>query len=503
MARVQAHEVEHRTIGQPGLPSPGGFNRRGFIAAARRRGHRRPGRAGPGATGPVAPPSTVTSPPRDFGPGGAPNVYFWDPDVIAVDPSFNGLAQPNAPIQRLWTGALWAEGPAWNGVGRYPGLERHPEQPADALDRGRRPCQRVPHAVEQQQRQHLRLPGPADLLRAPDPARRPLRARRLDHGPRRLLQRQAAQLAQRRGPPSGRQHLVHRPALWRAALRRHARRRRRAEQPAGQAQQPGRPAGRGQRRQAGAADPGLSLGPERPARRGDRRRQGARTPTACASPTTTRGCTSPARAGPGDIGGKGDDPRPRRRLGQQAVEPAGCSPTAWSTGSSAAPTACAATSTATCGPRATPAATWATAASPCGRPEAKLLGRIRIPEICGNICFGGPKRNRLFMAGSQSLYAVYTATQGAPRARQGHPVSRVGARYLLFSRNGVSPPPHAPARAGEIVVFESAAYPARSTVAPGRAAEYRISAPSEEWRHAHPRAACFANACRTMGKWSP
>jgi gluconolactonase len=46
-------------------------------------------------------------------------------------------------------------------------------------------------------------------------------------------------------------------------------------------------------------------------------------------------------------------------------------------------------------------------------PEGKLIGRMRIPEICGNVCFGGPKRNRLFMAGSQSLYAVYTATQGA------------------------------------------------------------------------------------------
>ena len=69
--------------------------------------------------GPVAPPTTVTSPPRDFGPDGAPNVYFWDPDVLAVDPSFNGLAQPNAPIQRLWTGALWAEGPAWNSVGKF------------------------------------------------------------------------------------------------------------------------------------------------------------------------------------------------------------------------------------------------------------------------------------------------------------------------------------------------------------------------------------------------
>ena len=52
-------------------------------------------------------------------PRGAPTTYFWDPDVIAVDPSFNGLAQPNAPIQRLYTGVLWAEGPAWSAQGRY------------------------------------------------------------------------------------------------------------------------------------------------------------------------------------------------------------------------------------------------------------------------------------------------------------------------------------------------------------------------------------------------
>jgi len=46
-------------------------------------------------------------------------------------------------------------------------------------------------------------------------------------------------------------------------------------------------------------------------------------------------------------------------------------------------------------------------------PEGKLLGRIRLPEVCGNITFGGPKRNRLFVAASQSLYAVFTTTQGA------------------------------------------------------------------------------------------
>jgi len=46
-------------------------------------------------------------------------------------------------------------------------------------------------------------------------------------------------------------------------------------------------------------------------------------------------------------------------------------------------------------------------------PNGERIGQIRLPEICGNLCFGGPKRNRLFMAGSQSLYAVYVETQGA------------------------------------------------------------------------------------------
>jgi gluconolactonase len=67
----------------------------------------------------AAPQSTVTSPPRDFGPNGAPTTYFWDPDIVAVDPLFNRYAQPNSAIMRLWTGALWSEGPAWNAQGRY------------------------------------------------------------------------------------------------------------------------------------------------------------------------------------------------------------------------------------------------------------------------------------------------------------------------------------------------------------------------------------------------
>ncbi|MDP6951515.1 MAG: SMP-30/gluconolactonase/LRE family protein, partial [Alphaproteobacteria bacterium] len=46
-------------------------------------------------------------------------------------------------------------------------------------------------------------------------------------------------------------------------------------------------------------------------------------------------------------------------------------------------------------------------------PNGDRIGQIRLPEICSNVCFGGTKRNRLFMTGSQSLYAVYVETTGA------------------------------------------------------------------------------------------
>ncbi|KMO22666.1 SMP-30/gluconolactonase/LRE family protein [Methylobacterium platani] len=45
-------------------------------------------------------------------------------------------------------------------------------------------------------------------------------------------------------------------------------------------------------------------------------------------------------------------------------------------------------------------------------PEGQLIGRIRLPERCANLCFGGRHRNRLFMAASQSLYALYVEAQG-------------------------------------------------------------------------------------------
>jgi gluconolactonase len=46
-------------------------------------------------------------------------------------------------------------------------------------------------------------------------------------------------------------------------------------------------------------------------------------------------------------------------------------------------------------------------------PQGQRIGMILLPEICSNVCFGGRLRNRLFMTGSQSLYSVYVETQGA------------------------------------------------------------------------------------------
>jgi gluconolactonase len=46
-------------------------------------------------------------------------------------------------------------------------------------------------------------------------------------------------------------------------------------------------------------------------------------------------------------------------------------------------------------------------------PDGTAIGHVHLPERCANLCFGGAKRNRLFMASSHSLYALYTNTRGA------------------------------------------------------------------------------------------
>jgi len=73
-------------------------------------------------------------------------------------------------------------------------------------------------------------------------------------------------------------------------------------------------------------------------------------------------------------------------------------------------------------------------------PAGQRIGMILLPEICANICFGGIKRNRLFMAASQSLYSVYVGTQGRTSAS--------GFQHLADALNHV---PHVgPARHGAV-----------------------------------------------------
>ena len=51
----------------------------------------------------------------------------------------------------------------------------------------------------------------------------------------------------------------------------------------------------------------------------------------------------------------------------------------------------------------------------CYEPDGTLIGKILIPEIVANVTFGGPKRNRLYICGTTSLYSVFLNTRAAPR----------------------------------------------------------------------------------------
>ncbi len=64
---------------------------------------------------------------------------------------------------------------------------------------------------------------------------------------------------------------------------------------------------------------------------------------------------------------------------------------------------------------------WAAAASGgagfdgvhCYSPDGTPIGQIHLPEACANLCFGGRKKNRLFMTATSSLYSLYVGAQGA------------------------------------------------------------------------------------------
>src|SRR5712692_7067107 len=89
----------HPEKDQEGHPKMG---RRSFLAAA--------------ATATVA--AVAQAQTRDYGKN-APPVRYPDPDILVLDKRFAKYKIGNTPIQRLYTGMLWAEGPAWNGGGNY------------------------------------------------------------------------------------------------------------------------------------------------------------------------------------------------------------------------------------------------------------------------------------------------------------------------------------------------------------------------------------------------
>jgi gluconolactonase len=362
---------------------------------------------------PPSPPTVISNPPRDFGPNAPPTTYFSDPDVLAIDPSFNAVTQANTSIVRLWTGALWAEGPAWNSQGRYLLWSDIPTN---------------------RQFRWLDDDGHVSVFRSPSNNSNgntfDLQGRQLscEHLTRRVVRYEhdgsitvIADSFEGKRLNSPNDIAVHRDgSLWFT------------DPPYGGQLYEGAPdAGGGPSNAAGRLNPRLGQQPGI----GTFKRE---LPTNCYrvdpsgridmvisedqvpdpngitfSPDFRKVYVASTGKGPGDTGpgGKGevyvfdiaDGKTSNRRLFTDCmVDDVKCGPD---------------------GLRCDVEGNlWVS--SNAGRalgysgvtvwnPAGKLIGRIRIPEVCGNLTFGGPKRNRLFMAASQSIYALYVATQGA------------------------------------------------------------------------------------------
>jgi len=362
----------------------------------------------------AAPPTTVTSPPRDFGPHGAPTTYFWDPDVIAVDPSFNRLAQPNAAIVRLFIGTLWAEGPAWSAEGRY-------------LLWSDIPNNRQMRWVEDDGHVSVfRMPSNHSNGNSFDFQGRQLSC---EHLTRRVVRYEhdgtVTVIAdnfngKRLNSPND---VVPHPdgSIWFT------------DPPYGGQLYEGEPdAAGGPTNAAGKLNPRIG----QPAGFVGAKRE---LPTNCYrvdpsgkieivvseqqvpdpngilfSPDYKKLYVISTGKGPGDTGpgGKGDmhvfdvgadnKPSNQKLFSDFMVDGIKCGPDG---------ARCDVEGNLWCSSNAGRAVGYSGVT--VWNPDGKLIGRIRLPEVTANVTFGGAKRNRLFMAASQSLYALYVATQGA------------------------------------------------------------------------------------------
>ena len=178
-------------------------------------------------------------------------------DIQILDPRFRRLFAGYVRVERLWTGAVWSEGPVWFPAGRYLVWSDIPSNRMLRWSEDFGPGFGVSRAVQQFQRQHHRQPGAARHLRAFDAAGDAHRDRRLDRRRRRPLAGQAAEFTQRRRGEVGRFGLVHRPVVrHRFGQRGRARRARNRRLPrlSGRSGQGGRA---GDRRHAAAERPRL------------------------------------------------------------------------------------------------------------------------------------------------------------------------------------------------------------------------------------------------------
>jgi gluconolactonase len=345
------------------------------------------------------------SPPRDFGPNATPATYP-DPDLITVDPAFNSLRLGNTPIQRLWTGGLWCEGPAWSSQGRYLVWSDIPNN---------------------RQLRYLDDDGRVTVFRYPSNNSNgntfDFQGRQLscEHGARRVVRYEhdgsvavIADAYQGKRLNSPNDIAVHQDgSIWFS------------DPPFGgslyegmvdAAGGPSNPQGRlnakaGQPAGSGTLKRELSSNLYRvdPSGRIDMAASEealGSAPNGVAFSPDFKKIYVVARGGVvvGDV--TADNKMANIRLFSNfMVEGVRCGPDGmradvngnlWCSSN-------AGSAGNTIGYNGV--TVWS--------PDGKLLGRIRLPEVCANVAFGGPKRNRLFMAAGQSLYAVYVGTQGA------------------------------------------------------------------------------------------
>lgn len=341
-------------------------------------------------------PSTVSNPPRQWGPTAPPSSYP-DPDILTIQPEFRGLIVGNSPLQRLWTGSLWAEGPAWSGQGRYlvfsdvggdvqyrwsqddgrTTIFRSPSRNSNGNTfdfNGRQTtCEHFTRRVVRWEHDGSltvladrydgkRLNSPNDVVPHPDGSvwfTDPHYGNSLYEG----QPDEGGVLNPRLGAPdAGGQGQEIPNAVYRIA-----------------------PDGRISKQTDAVAYPnGLAF-----------------------SPDYRRLYVADTGPGPRDVkvfdvaedGTLSND----RLFTDMMVDGIKCGPDGLRVDVHGNVWCAAASGSAALG----------YSGVLVFNPGGELIGRIRLPESCANVCFGGPKRNRLFMTASQSLYALYVNTQGA------------------------------------------------------------------------------------------